>query len=142
MTTTTHHEPLASGTRRHAWVPYVGAAAGSALLLKAVLIIASGNAVGDGPMAVLYLLGLLLGAAAAVGAGLRRDRLALKLAVGAGGVLALLLWIVGVGDSLKPLVALVSDAEHVQVEVPVALAGAALLGLSWLGWSRDVGERA
>jgi hypothetical protein len=122
---------------RHTWVPYVGAVAGAALLLKAVLIVGSGNAVGDGPMAVLYLLGVLLGVVAAVGAGLRRDRIGTRIATAAGGALLLLAWITGLGDGLKPLVALASDAEHVQVETPIGLAGAVLLGLSWWGFTRD-----
>lgn len=135
MTTTETARPTTA--RRHTWVPYVAAAAGACLLLKAVLIIGSGNAVGDGPMAVLYLLGLLLGVVAAIGAGLRRDRVGLRIAVAAGGVVLLLLWIMGLGDALKPLVGAVSDAEHVKNEVPVGLAGLALLGLAWLGFSRD-----
>lgn len=74
MTTTQTAGPTIAP--RHTWVPYVGAAAGAALLLKAVLIIGSGNDVGEGPMAVLYLGGLLLGVVAAVGAGLRRHGVA------------------------------------------------------------------
>lgn len=53
----------------------------------------------------------------------------------------LVLWIMGLGDALKPLVGVVSDAEHVQ-EVPVGLAGLVLLVLAWAGWSRDVARRA
>lgn len=127
---------------RHRWVPYVAAAAGAALLLKAVLIIGSSNAVADGPMAVLYLGGLLLAGVAAVGAGLRRERIAARVGVALAGVVLLAVWIMGLGDSLKPLIAAVSDAEHVQAEVPVALAGVALLALAWRGWSGDVTARA
>jgi hypothetical protein len=123
---------------RHRWVPYVGAAAGAALLLKAALIVGSGNAAADGPMAVLYLLGVLLGVVAAVGAGLRRDGLGARIATAVVGVLGLLLWITAVGDALKPLAALVSDAEHVQVETPIAVAGAVLLALSWWGFTQDL----
>lgn len=139
MTSTQTAQPTTA--RRHTWVPYVGAAAGACLLLKAVLIIGSDNAVGDGPMAILYLLGLLLGAVAAVGAGLRRDRVAVRIAIALTGVVALMLWIMGLGDALKPVVALVSDAPHVKDEVPVGLAGAVLLALSWRGWSHDVSAR-
>jgi hypothetical protein len=131
-----------STRRRHTWVPYVGAAAGAALLLKAVLIIGSGNGVSDGPMAVLYLLGVLLGVVAAVGAGLRRDGVGTRIATAAGGALLFLAWITGLGDGLKPLAALVSDAEHVQVETPIGLAGVVLLGLSWWGFTRDTRRTA
>ena len=136
MTTTQTAQPTTA--HRHTWVPCVGAAAGACLLLKAVLIIGSDNAVGDGSMAVLYLLGLILGAVAAVGAGLRRDRVSVRVAVALAGVVVLVLWIIGLGDVLEPAIALISDAEHVQAEVPVGLAGIVLLALSWRGWSRDV----
>lgn len=139
MTSTQTAQPTTA--HRHTWAPYVGAAAGACLLLKAVLIIGSDNAVGDGPMAILYLLGLLLGAVAAVGAGLRRDRAAVRIAIALTGVVALMLWIMGLGDALKPVVALLSDAQHVKNEVPVGLAGAVLLTLSWRGWSHDVSAR-
>jgi len=122
---------------RHTWVPYVAAAAGAALLLKAVLIIASGDSIPDAPMVVLYLGGVLLGVVAAVGGGLRRQRTGARVGVALGGVVLLVLWIVGLGDLLEPVISLVSDAEHVGDEVPVGVAGAVLLGLAWLGFSRD-----
>lgn len=122
---------------RHTWVPYVAAAAGAAFLLKAVLIIASSDGIADAPMVVLYFGGLLLGVVAAVGAGLRQRRTGAKLAVALGGVVLLVLWIMGLGDLLEPVISLVSDAEHVGDEVPVGVAGAVLLGLAWLGFSRD-----
>jgi hypothetical protein len=113
--------------------------AGAALLLKAVLIIGSGNEVGEGPMAVLYLLGLAVGVVAAIGAGLRRERLGARIGVALGGAVLLVAWIMGIGDALKPAVAVLSDAAHVQDEVPIGLAGAVLLGLSWWGFTRDTG---
>lgn len=124
-------------TARHTWVPYVGAAAGAALLLKAALIIGSGNQVADAPMAVLYLLGLALGLVAAVGAGLRRDRMPVRVTTAVGAAILLLLWITGLGDALKPVVGLLTDAEHVQVETPVGLAGVVLLAMAWWGFCRD-----
>ncbi|HVM27553.1 MAG TPA: hypothetical protein VM433_07765 [Mycobacteriales bacterium] len=136
--TTSSATTSAPPTRRaHAWVPYVGAAAGAALLLKAALIIGSGNGVGEGPMGVLYLLGLLLGLVAAVGAGLRRRGAARRAGVAVGGVVLLVLWVIGLGEAVEPVVALVSDAQHVQDEFPVGLAGVALLALSWWGFNRD-----
>lgn len=135
--TTTETARTTTMSARHRWVPYVAAAAGAAFVLKAALIIGSGNAVGDGPMAVLYLGGLLLGLVAAVGAGLRRERASARIAVAVAGVVLLVLWIMGLGDSLKPVIGALSDAEHVKDEVPVALAGLVLLGLAWLGFSRD-----
>lgn len=122
---------------RHTWVPYVAATAGSALVLKGTLIIATDNAVSEDAMAVLYLGGLALGLVAAVGAGLRRRGWLRSLAVGAGSALLLATWILGLGDFLKPVVGLVSDAEHVQVEVPVVLAGIALLVLALRARARD-----
>jgi hypothetical protein len=122
---------------RHSWVPFVAAAAGASLLLKAVLIIASGNSISDGPMGVLYLGGLLLGLAAAIGAGLRRSGVAAKVGVAFGAAVLLLLWIMGLGDSLKPVIGAFSDAQHVKDEVPVGTAGMVLLGLAWLGFCRD-----
>lgn len=139
MTTSTD-TALSTDARRHPWVPWVAAVAGAAFLLKAVLIIASGDRIGDAPMAVLYLGGLFLGVVAAVGFGLRRERTAAKVAVAAGGVALLVMWIMGLGDLLTPLVALVSEAEHVQVEVPIGVAGAVLLAAGWLGFSRDTGR--
>lgn len=115
---------------RTRWVPYVAAAAGACLVVKGSLIIASGNAVSETPMAVLYLAGLALGLVAAVGAGFRQRGLLRSLAVGAGGCVLLLAWILGIGDAFKPVVGLVSDAEHVQVEVPIVVAGLALLLLA------------
>jgi hypothetical protein len=122
---------------RTRWVPYVAAAAGACLVVKGSLIIASGNAVSETPMAVLYLAGLALGLAAAIGAGFRQRGLLPGLAVGGGGCVLLLAWIMGIGDTLKPVVGVVSDAEHVQVEVPIVMAGLALLLLALRARARD-----
>jgi hypothetical protein len=123
---------------RHTWVPWVAALAGAAFTLKVLLILGSGNGVPEEPMAVLYLTGLALGVAAGVGAGLRQQGVLRGLAVGAGSVVLLVLWIMGLGDALKPVVAVVSDAQHVKDEVPVLLAGLVLLGLAWRGRAHDV----
>jgi hypothetical protein len=119
------------------WVPYVAAVAGTALVAKGTLIIASANEVSEGAMAILYLGGIALGVVAAVGAGLRQRRWLRGLLVGIGSALALLLWIMGVGDAIKPVIGLVSSTEHVQVEVPVVLAGLAVMALALRARSRD-----
>lgn len=121
----------------HAWVPYVAAAAGVCLVAKGTLIIASSNTVADGPMAVLYLGGLVLGLVAAVGAGLRQRGWLRSVGVGGGSALLLVAWIMGLGDAFKPLVGVVSSAEHVQVEVPVVAAGLVLVLLGLRARSHD-----
>lgn len=121
----------------HTWVPYVAVAAGVCLVAKGVLIIASGNAVADAPMAALYLGGLLLGLVAAVGAGLRQRGLLRSIAVGGGSALLLIAWIMGLGDALKPLVATMSSAEHVQAEVPVVIGGLVLVLLALRARAHD-----
>ncbi len=121
----------------HTWVPYVAAAAGGCLVAKGTLIIASGNTVGDAPMAVLYLAGLALGLVAAVGAGLRQSGLLRRLAVGSGSALLLVMWIMGLGDLFKPVFGVFSDAEHVRVEMSVVVAGLALVLLALRARARD-----
>lgn len=123
---------------RHTWVPYVAALAGAALTLKVTLILATGDGGPDWPYAVLYLGGLVLGIAAAVGAGLRQRGALRRGAVGLGGVLLLVAWIMGLGEVLEPVVALVSDTTYVQEEVPILVAGLVLLGLAFAARSRDL----
>lgn len=122
---------------RFTWVPYVAAVAGAALILKGSLIIATDNQISEDAMGVLYLVGLGLGVAAAFGAGLRQRAWIRGLLVGIGSALALLMWIMGVGDAIKPVVGLVSSTEHVQVEVPVVLAGLVVTALALRARSRD-----
>jgi hypothetical protein len=122
---------------RFTWVPYVAAIAGAALVVKGTLIIATHNEVSDGAMAALYLSGLALGVVAAAGAGLRQQTWAKGLLVGVGSALALVLWIMGVGDAIKPVVGLISSTEHVQVEVPVVLAGVVVAALAVRARARD-----
>lgn len=125
-------------TPRHTWVPWVAALAGAAFTLKAVLILASNNELPEGPLAILYLSGLALGLVASVGAGLRQRGALKSVGVGFGAVVLLVMWIMGLGDALKPVIGVVSDAEHVKAEVPVLLAGLVLLGLAWQARSRDL----
>lgn len=125
-------------TPRHTWVPWVAALAGTAYTLKVTLILASGNAGPDWPYALLYLAGLALGLAASVGAGLRQRRPLRGVAVGLGCAVLLVAWIMGLGELLEPVVAVVSDTTYVQEEVPILVAGLALLALAWSARSRDL----
>ncbi len=51
-------------------------------------------------------------------------------------------WIVGLGDTLEPLISRISDAEYVNDEVPILLAGLVLLALAFRAHSRDVPSTA
>lgn len=123
---------------RHTWVPYVAAAAGTVLALKAVLVMATDDGAPTA-MGVLYLVGLLLGLLAATGAALRQRGLARRVGVGLGCAALLILWILGLGDVLKPVVGLVTDYQHAKDEVPILLAGLVLIGLAWPARARDLG---
>lgn len=129
-------------TARHSWVPYVAAAAGTALLFKGSLAAWRGEDTPDTAMAALYLGGILLGVVAAVGLGLRQRGLLRGLAVGGGPALLLVFWIMGLGEALEPVVALLTDVRHTQEEVPIAVAGLGLLVLAWLTWTHDAGARS
>ena len=123
---------------RHTWVPYVAALAGAILVVKVALVIASDNQALDGPMGgISHLSGVGLGLVAAIGVGLRQDGVGRRVAVGFGTAVLFVAWVMGLGDTLKPVVAAISDAQHVKDEVPIGLAGVALLAGAYLGWSRD-----
>lgn len=128
-------------TTRHAWVPAVGALAGTALTVKAALIIGSGNGVGDQPMAVLYLAGIAVGIVAAVGLGLRRRPLWQRIVVGVAAPLLLVLWILGLGEVLNPIAELFSNEAYVGDELPVGVAGLVLLATSLIGYRADESGR-
>lgn len=122
----------------HTWVPYAAALAGAAYLLKTALAVTTEDGVDAGPVyGVLYFAGLALGVAAAVGFGLRRDRIVTRVAVALGLSVLLVAWIMGLGEVLEPLVGVLSDAKSVQDEIPIGVAGAILLVLGYLGFSRD-----
>lgn len=125
-------------TPRHTWVPYVAALAGAALTLKVTLILVTANRVAESSMGVLYLGGLLLGLVACVGVGLRQRGALRGIGLGLGSAILLAGWIVGLGDTLKPAIGAFSDRVYVRDEVPVLLAGLALLGLAWLARARDL----
>lgn len=124
----------------HTWVPYVAAAAGAVLSLKAVLVVATDDGV-PAAIGVLYLLGLLLGLAAAVGAGVRQSGWARSAAVGAGGAVLLLMWVMGLGEVVEPVVGAVTDDEHAPVEAPILLAGLVLLALAWRARAHDLRQQ-
>lgn len=118
------------------WPAYAAVVAGAALLLKAVLIIGSENAVAEGPMTALFLGGLLLALAAAIGCGLqqRRGRRALT-AVGLS--LAVVFYVIGLSDGVGSAFAQLSDAPWVGDEGPVGLLGVVLLALGARGRARS-----
>ncbi len=124
--TTTTTDPNAVQVH-HSWVPYVAITAGAALLLKVVLIIASEDTVADGITGPLYLGALLFGLAAAIGAGLRRERRRALAAI--GFCLLLVFYVIGLSDAVKPLFESFSDEAYVIDEGPLGLLGLALLAL-------------
>ncbi len=125
-------------TARHTWVPYAAGLAGTILVLKVALVIASNNEALDGPMGgVSHLGGVALGLAAAIGVGLRQQSIRRRVLVSFGTALLFVAWIMGLGDLLKPLIGAISDAQHVKDEVPIGIAGLALLVGSYVGYSHD-----
>jgi hypothetical protein len=117
-------------TRRHTWVPYAAATAGALLLLKGVLIVASNDGIGDTPVVVMYFGGLLVGLVAVVGLGLRQASVPARIAIGFGASVLFVMWIMGFGSILNPIVEAFSDAKVARDEVPVAVAGAVLLAVA------------
>ena len=129
---------MSNTAARHTWVPYVAAFAGTILVLKVALVLASGGDALDGPMGpVMHLGGVGLGLVASVGVGLRQESLGRRIAVGFGTAVFFVAWIMGFGDLLKPLIGVFSDAQHVKDEVPIGIAGLALLAGAYLGYSGD-----
>jgi hypothetical protein len=124
---------------RHTWVPYVAALGGAILVLKVVLILASHNDALEGPMGgISHVSGVGLGLVAAIGLGLRQAGVGRRVAVGFGAAVLWVLSIMGLFDPLlTPLVELFSKADYVVDEVPIAVAGLALLVAAYVGWSHD-----
>ena len=125
-------------TPRHTWVPWVAALAGTAFTLKVLLIAAAGDGISDTPFAVLYVTGLALGLVACVGVGLRQRGALRSVGLGLGSAVLLVMWIMGLGDVLKPVIGLVTDSTTAKDEVPILIAGLALLALAWLARARDL----
>lgn len=113
------------------WVPYVAITAGAVLLTKAVIVIGSDDEVLTDVTAWMYLAGLLLAAAAAVGYALGRERR--RTLVGVGLVLAIVAWVIGVGDLLTPVFEVFSDSDYLGDEGPIGVLGAVLLALGARG---------
>jgi hypothetical protein len=138
MTATTTLETTATTSRsgQHGWAAYAAITAGGALLLKSLLIIGSGDSVPTAPMAVLYLTGIALALAAAVGTGLRQRR-GRRAVVGFALFAFVALWIVMLGDALTPIFELFSDEAYVGDEGPVGVLGIALLAFGSVLGRRD-----
>ena len=123
---------------RHTWMPYVAAVAGVALLTKGLIAAAQGDESPDLATAVLYLGGIALGIAAAVGTGLRQPSPLRKVAVGTGLSLLLVAWMIGLGELVEPVITLFTDVESRRQELPIAFAGLVVLGLAWRARSNDL----
>ena len=121
----------------HSWVPYAAVAAGAAYVLKVALIWGSDDTANDTVIGILYFAGLLLGIAAGIGAGLRQRR-GRRALVGTVLSVLLVVWVMGLGDVLKPVFAAFSDAGHVAEEGPLLVLGLVLLAL---GARSRMGER-
>ena len=118
------------------WVPYVAIAASAVLLVKAVIVVSSEDEVLTATTGWMYLTGLLLAIAAAVGYALGRERH--RALVGVGLVLAIVAWVIGIGDLLTPLFELFSDSEYLGDEGPIGILGVVLLTL---GARAKIGDR-
>jgi hypothetical protein len=112
---------------KHSWVPYAAIAAGAILLTKAVVVISSKDEVLTDVTGWMYLAGLLLAVPAAVGYALSRDHH--RALVGVGLVLAIVAWVIAIGDLLTPVFEIFSDSEHLGDEGPIGLLGLVLLAL-------------
>jgi drug/metabolite transporter (DMT)-like permease len=118
---------------KHSWVPYAAVAAGAVLLLKAVLIFGAQGDDFGAVTGVLYLAGLLLALAAAIGFGLQQRR-GRRTLVAVAGVVALVAWVIGVGDLTAPAFESVfGDEAYVGDEGPIGLLGVVLLALGARG---------
>lgn len=128
--------------RRHTWVPYVAATGGTVFFVKGVLAAWRGDELSDAVFGVLYLGGIALCVAALVGVGLRQPTRGRRVALAIGLPVLFVLWVMGLGEVLEPVVGLVSDSEELAVEAPIALAGLAVLVAAWLTWDRDQQDAA
>ena len=136
MTTVSTQQPSTT-PRRHPWVPIVGALGGAAFVLDCAFVLAFDNTFPDAPLIVMYDVAILLGVISGVGLGLRRTALWARIAVAVGAPLLVLAWIVGLGEVVEPLVAMFSDKQYVQDEVPPGLLGVVLLAASYVGFRHD-----
>lgn len=124
-------------TRRHSWVPAVGGLSGAAFVLVCALVLGFHDEFPDGPLIVMYDLAILTGVAAGIGLGLRRRALGARIAVAVAAPVLVVAWILGLGEVVEPLVAVFSDQQYVQDEVPPGLLGVVLLAASYIGFRHD-----
>jgi hypothetical protein len=124
-------------SNRHTWVPAVAALSGAAFVLDTALVVGFHDRIADGPLFVMYDVAILLGAAAGVGLGLRRDHVAARVAVAVLAPLLLVAWILGLGEVLEPAVGLFSDKGYVKDEIPVGVLGLVLLAAAYVGYRHD-----
>jgi len=119
---------VAPETSRAAWPAYAALVAGGALLLKAGLIIGNEGEMNESVTTGLYLGGLLVALAAAVGTGLqaRRGR---RTVTAVGLVLLIVVYVMALSDAVGPLFEAIKDEAYVSDEGPVGLLGLALLAL-------------
>jgi hypothetical protein len=114
---------------KHSWVPYAAIAAGASLLVMTVLVFATEDKVSDSTAVPFYFAGLLLGIAAAIGAGLR-SRPGRRLLVAVPLAVLVVAWAMGLGDFTAPLFeAVLGDKEYIGDQGPIGLLGAVLLAL-------------
>jgi hypothetical protein len=116
---------------KHSWVPYVAIAAGTAYVVKMVLIFGTDDTAPDLATAVCWFAGLILGVAAAIGYGLRQPR-GRRALVAVGGAVLLVAWVFGLGDITSPVFEQVTDTSYGPEELPLGLLGVVLLAIGAL----------
>lgn len=121
--------------RRHTWVPYVAAIGGTVFLVKGGLAAFRGDDLSDAAFGALYFGGILLCLTALVGVGLRQPTTARRIALAVGLPLLFLLWVMGLGEVLEPVVGVFTDSEEVKVEAPIIVASLTVLVAAWLTWT-------
>jgi hypothetical protein len=132
MTATTIDQP----TSTRSWPAYLAVLAGGALLLHAVLVIGTGDEMSDAVVVTLYLGGMVVAIAAAIGMGVtaRKGRRAL---IAIAFPVFLVVWAMGLGDLLTPLFEAFKDEEYVGDAGPIGLLGVFLIVL---GLARSAGR--
>ncbi len=126
--------------RRHSWVPFVAAVGGTVFFVKGVLAGWREDVLSEGVMALLYFGGIALSVAALVGLGLRQPTLLRRVGLALGLPVLFLVWVMGLGAVLEPLVRVFTDSQTAQLETRIVVAGLAVLAVAWLTWNRDQRE--
>lgn len=127
----------ATVTTRPRWDAVLGVIGGALLLAAALSVILTNDAIPVPAFLALYFPGIALAAAAGFGMGRRVAAGALGVALGIGLAVFVVLWIMGLGDSLKGLVDQFDSRQHVRDHVPVAVLGTAWLMAASALWRRD-----